>query len=52
MMTILDRFLFLLGLLLAVSGSAALYTQAQELERQAAACHRMQLRQVAVYDGF
>lgn len=42
-MSVLDRFLFLLALLLAVFGSVALYTQARELERQVAACHKMQI---------
>jgi hypothetical protein len=51
-MSVLDRFLFLLALLLAVFGSATLYTQAWELEQQAVACHKMQLWQVAVYDRF
>lgn len=51
-MSTLDHFLFLLSLLLTISGSVSLYTQAQELERQAAACHKMQLRQVATFDGF
>jgi hypothetical protein len=51
MMSVLDRFLFLLALLLAVSGSAALYTQAQEAERLAGLCQKMQLLQVAAYYG-
>lgn len=38
-MSVLDRFLFLLALLLAVFGSAALYTQAWE-EQQVAAFSR------------
>jgi hypothetical protein len=49
-MIVLNRFLFLLALLLVVSGSTALYyMQARELEPQVVACHKMQLRQVAAH---
>lgn len=48
-MIVLNRFLFLLALLLVVSGSTALYMQARELEQQVVACHKMQLRQVAAH---
>ncbi|MDT3686229.1 MAG: hypothetical protein RO009_14435 [Pseudorhodoplanes sp.] len=49
-MSALDRVVCLLALLMAVFGSVSLYAQAQELERQAAACH-VQLRQFALYPG-
>lgn len=49
-MSALDRVVCLLALPLAVFGSVWLYTQAQEQERQTAACH-MQLRQFALYPG-
>jgi hypothetical protein len=49
-MSALDRVVCLLALLLTVFGSVSLYTQAQELERQATACH-IQLRQFALYPG-
>lgn len=51
-MNALDRCLFSLALLLAVLGSVALYAQGQKAEREAAACQKMQLQQVAVSGPF
>jgi len=50
-MNAVDRCLFSVALLAAIVGSVALYAQAQEAKRLAAACQRMQLQQYAVYGG-
>lgn len=48
-MNIFDRCLFAVALLLSIGGSVALYAQAQEAERQSAACRKMQpLKQIAL----